>query len=163
MADVVYRICKAFEVENGHMLSKHAERCRFPHGHTRRVEVVLEARELTASDMVVDFKALKAAAYDFIDQFDHAMCVNVADPLYDDLVAKFGGPCGRVIAYEGADPTTEVMARQIFDHLRARLENAGQIVNAESSVAYDIPAGLRVRRLRLWETTSSWAEVEAID
>ena len=163
MSDVVYRIAKAFEVENGHMLSKHAERCRFPHGHTRRVEVVLEARTLTASDMVVDFKALKAVANDFIDQFDHAMCVNAADPLYDDLVAKFGGPGGRIITYEGADPTSEVMARQIFDHLRARLEVPGQIVNAETGAAYEIPSGLRVRRLRLWETTSAWAEVEAVD
>lgn len=27
-----YRICKAIEVENGHMLSKHPDKCRFPHG-----------------------------------------------------------------------------------------------------------------------------------
>ena len=35
-----YRICKTLEIENGHMLSKHPDKCRFPHGHTRKVELV---------------------------------------------------------------------------------------------------------------------------
>ena len=38
-----YRICKSLEIENGHMLSKHPDKCRFPHGHTRKVEFVIEA------------------------------------------------------------------------------------------------------------------------
>jgi 6-pyruvoyltetrahydropterin/6-carboxytetrahydropterin synthase len=163
MSALVYRICKQFEVENGHMLTKHPERCRFPHGHTRRVEVVLEAATLNAADMVVDFKALKLAAADFIDQFDHALCINVADPLYPAVIERFGGPGGRIIAYEGVDPTTEVMARQIFEHLTRLLETGGRLTNPESGATYEIPAGLRVRRLRLWETSSSWAEVEATD
>jgi hypothetical protein len=41
-----YRICKTFEIENGHMLSKHPDKCRFPHGHTRKVEFTLEADAL---------------------------------------------------------------------------------------------------------------------
>ena len=43
-----YRICKSFEIESGHMLSKHPGRCRFPHGHSRRVDVVLSAEDLDA-------------------------------------------------------------------------------------------------------------------
>ena len=35
-----YRICKTIEIENGHMLSKHPDKCRFPHGHTRVVSVL---------------------------------------------------------------------------------------------------------------------------
>jgi 6-pyruvoyltetrahydropterin/6-carboxytetrahydropterin synthase len=41
-----YRICKSLEIENGHMLSKHPDKCRFPHGHSRKVEFVIEADEL---------------------------------------------------------------------------------------------------------------------
>ena len=40
-----YRICKTIDIENGHMLSKHPDKCQFPHGHTRKVEFVLEAFE----------------------------------------------------------------------------------------------------------------------
>ena len=47
-----YRICKTIEIENGHMLSKHPDKCRFPHGHTRRVELVLEADDLDENGMV---------------------------------------------------------------------------------------------------------------
>lgn len=54
-----YRICRIFEIENGHILSKHPEKCRFPHGHTRRVEIVFEADDLDANDMVCDFKVLR--------------------------------------------------------------------------------------------------------
>lgn len=155
-----YRICKQFEVENGHLLTKHPERCRFPHGHTRRIEVVLEADELDERDMVVDFKALKLAAGEFIDQYDHAMCINTSDPLYPALVEKFGGPCARIIPYEGQDPTSEVMARQIFDFLAARLQGGGVIRN-ETGVEYRLSPSLRLRSVRHRETTTSWAEVEA--
>jgi hypothetical protein len=64
--DLPYRICKAFRVENAHMLSKHPEKCKFPHGHSRRVEVVLSAETLDAADMVCDFKAVKLAIGEFM-------------------------------------------------------------------------------------------------
>ena len=54
-----YRICKTIDIENGHMLSKHPDKCQFPHGHTRKVEFVLEADELDRNDMVCDFKIVK--------------------------------------------------------------------------------------------------------
>ena len=157
---MVYRICKQFEVENGHQLSKHRERCRFPHGHSRRVEVVVEADQLDANDMVVDFKALKQAVGDFLDRYDHALCVNVADPLYPALAELYGGDGSRIIPYEGEDPTSEVLAREMFEFIRDRLA-AGGVYRSEAGFDYPLPPGLRLRRVRLWETSSSWAEVEA--
>ncbi|NUQ01253.1 MAG: 6-carboxytetrahydropterin synthase [Armatimonadetes bacterium] len=156
---MVYRICKQFEVESGHLLSKHAERCRFPHGHSRRVEVVVEANALDEHDMVVDFKALKLAVGEFIDRYDHAMCIHVDHPLYADMVRCYGEE-GRIIAYQQQDPTTEVMAREMFDYIAAQLEG-GRVLRGESGNEYRLPAGLKLRRVRLWETSSSWAEVEA--
>ena len=41
-----YRICKTLEIENGHMLTHHPDKCRFPHGHSRKVEIIIEADEL---------------------------------------------------------------------------------------------------------------------
>ena len=147
-----YRICKTFEVENGHMLSKHPDKCRFPHGHTRKVELVLEADALDGNDMVCDFKAVKEAVGEFLEGFDHAMCMNVEDAMYPELKKQYGD---RIIGFEKTDPTTEVLARVIYDHLQARLaEGVG------AAFKYPVAAGVRVAKVRVWETSSSWAEFE---
>ncbi len=149
-----YRICKTFEVENGHMLSKHPDKCRFPHGHTRRIELVLEAAELDANDMVCDFKAIKAMAGDYLQEFDHAMCMNTADPSYAEMKARHGG---QILGFEGVDPTTEVLARAIYDYLTARLADRG---HEAAPTKYRVQTGVRLVRVRVWETSSSWAEYE---
>ncbi len=144
-----YRICKSFEVENGHMLSKHPDKCRFPHGHTRKVELVLEAEALDGNDMVCDFKAVKGAVGEFLDQFDHAMCMNVEDPMYAQMKKQYGE---RVIGFE-KDPTTEVLARIIHDHLQTQLRET-----ATQQGQYPVRDVVRVASVRVWETSSSWAE-----
>lgn len=146
-----YRICKIFEIESGHMLSKHPDKCRFPHGHTRKVEFVLEADELDGNDMVCDFKVVKEAMEEFLEKLDHAMCVNTDDPAFSSLQAAHGE---RVIAFEKIDPTTEVMARTIHDFFKRRLTESA----AESGTRYPVRPSLRIVKVRLWETSSSWAE-----
>lgn len=74
-----FRICKTIDIENGHMLSKHPDKCQFPHGHTRKVEFVLEANDLDQNQMVCDFKIIKDAIGDWLDSFDHALCMNTDD------------------------------------------------------------------------------------
>jgi len=80
-----YRLCKTVEIENGHMLTKHPDKCKFPHGHSRKVEFVVEADELDQNDMVCDFKIVKEAMEGFLEQYDHAMCINTDDPKYADF------------------------------------------------------------------------------
>ena len=87
---MVYRICKSIELESGHLLSKHPGNCKFPHGHTRSVEMVFRAETLDANDMVLDFKAVKQMMGDFLQQFDHSLCVNTEDPNYAAFVAAYG-------------------------------------------------------------------------
>ena len=146
-----YRICKSFEVENGHMLSKHPDKCRFPHGHTRKVELVLEAETLDGNDMVCDFKAVKTMVGEYLDRFDHAMCMNMADPMYAEMKKRYGE---QIIGFEQIDPTTEVIAKVVHDHLQIQLADAGR----REVGRYAIQAGVRVVRVRVWETSSSWAE-----
>ena len=146
-----YRICKTIEIENGHMLSKHPDKCRFPHGHTRKVEVVLEAAALDTRDMVCDFKALKELMEEFLERYDHAICVNTDDPQYASLKAANGE---RVIAFESIDPTTEVMARTIFEHLQHQLRDRIR----RSDARYPVQPEVRLTKVRLWETSNSWAE-----
>lgn len=149
-----YRIAKTLTFESGHLLSKHRGRCRFPHGHSRTVEVVLTAGRLDANDMVCDFKAVKRALESFLDRWDHALCLNTADPGYALLKQAYGE---RVIPFTDTDPTTEIMARTIFDTLQLTLSAQMTDPGAE----YPIPPGVRLERVRVTETASSWAEYSA--
>lgn len=150
-----YRLCRVFTVESGHMLSKHPERCRHPHGHTRQIEVVVRATSLDENDMLIDFKALKMAVQEQIDIFDHSMAINSSDPLVPMLSKLY--PDG-VVIYEDQDPTTEVMARDIFEMV-ADLLKKGWEGTAKSGAVYKIQAGrVTLERVRLWETPNSWAE-----
>lgn len=144
-----YRICRAFTVESGHMLSKHPERCRYPHGHTRRIEIVVSADSLNSNDMVVDFKALKLAVSELVDRFDHSMAINKADPLRDAIATVHPDS---IVEFD-RDPTTEIMAETIFAGV-ARILHEGF-----AQEHYCIPAGVvKLESVRVWETPDSWAE-----
>lgn len=150
---MTYRVCKVFEIESGHQLSKHPGRCRFPHGHSRRIEVVLARDELDENDMVCDFAAVKAILEEYLDAHDHAMMVNSEDPSLEAIRST----SERVIVVEGRDPTTEVLARRIHDYLSAQVAASGDR-RAGSGITYRLPPGLRVERVRVGETSSTWAE-----
>ena len=138
------------------MLARHPDRCKFPHGHTRTVEIVLEAETLDANQMVCDFKVIKDAMGVYLDRLDHAMCMNTADPRFGEFKAMYGD---RIVAFEDIDPTTEVMAKTIFDACREKL--AAYL--AERREVYVLRGGVRVRSVKVWETSSSWAEFAGID
>ncbi len=153
-----FRIAKTFEVEYGHRLSKHPEKCRFPHGHSLRIEVVVRGRELNDNDMVCDYKALKMLVVEVVDRLDHAMALNSEDPQLEGLAA-IGE---RVLLFENCDPTTEVLARWIFDQLAERLAADGAVTSS-SGASYEIPEGLELERVRVWETRSSWGEYVGLE
>ncbi len=146
-----YRICKTLEVENGHMLTRHPDKCRFPHGHSRKVEFVIEADDLDENQMVCDFKIVKEAIGEWLDTLDHALCMNTADPAYAEFKERYGE---RVIGFENQDPTTELMAKTIFDHA----ENALARYAARTDTPYPLRTSVRLVRVRVSETSSSWAE-----
>lgn len=144
-----FRIAKIFTVESGHLLTKHSGPCRFPHGHSRTVEIVVTADNLDARDMVCDFKALKTAAADAIERYDHAFALNTADPRFGELRAAYGE---RLLAFVNTDPTTEVLAREIFCEVRA------QLIAAATDAEFPVSGEVRLERVRVSETATSWAE-----
>ena len=146
-----YRICKMIEVENGHLLSKHPDKCRFPHGHTRKVELVFEADSLDGREMVFDFKLISRMIGDFLETYDHALCMNTQDAQFKFFKEAYGE---RIIGFEGEDPTTEVMARTIYEHTKASLSRFVDEPDGE----YPVRPEVKIAKIRVWETTSSWAE-----
>ncbi len=148
-----YRICKTLEIENGHMLTLHPDKCRFPHGHSRRIELILEADDLDDHGMVCDFKIIKEAVGEFLDSFDHSLCVNTQDPMFDTLKQAYGE---RIIAFENTEPTTEVLAKTFFDACALRLAEYA----SQTDTRYTLRKSVRLTKIRVWETSSSWAEYE---
>ncbi len=112
--------------------------------------MVFRAETLDANDMVLDFKAVKQMMGDFLQQFDHSLCVNTEDPNYAAFVAAYGE---RIIPFDREDPTSEVMARVIFNAARHALEKA-----RENPGEYPVRACVELERVRVGETSSSWAE-----
>jgi len=136
----------------------HPEKCRFPHGHSLRIEVVARGRELNDQDMVCDYKALKMIVADVVERLDHAMALNSSDPQLEGLSA-IGD---RVLLFDDCDPTTEVLARWIFEQIAERLAADGT-VQTPTGANYEIPADLELERVRVWETSSSWGEYVGIE
>ncbi len=151
---MIYRVCKSFEIESGHMLSKHPGRCRLPHGHSRRVDLVLSSPTLDDNDMVCDFKALKLGVEEYLDQYDHALLVNAGDAILGHLPEQYRT---RVIVLEGEDPTTEVLARRIYEHVRDQIRAGGSFRDRNGNL-FSLPTHLTLERVRVTETSSSWAE-----
>lgn len=149
----MFRICKKIELESGHLLSKHPGNCQFPHGHTRSVEMVFSAETLDDNDMVMDFKAIREMMDDFLQQFDHALCMNTQDEQFELFRRIYGN---RIIPFDRCDPTSEAMAQTVFLHAQEALQHA-----AAGGTRYPVRPCVKLERVRVWETSSSWAEYSA--
>jgi 6-pyruvoyltetrahydropterin/6-carboxytetrahydropterin synthase len=146
-----YRICKTIEIETGHMLSKHPGNCKYPHGHSRQVELVLEADELDKNDMVCDYGVIKNVLKDFLGTLDHAMCINTDDRMYQTFLTEYGE---RIIPFEHKDPTSERIAKMIYD----RFDGDLKAYATQAHPTLPLSENVRLVRVRVWETSTSWAE-----
>lgn len=153
---VTYRISKSFVVESGHMLTKHPGRCRFPHGHSRTITLVVSSPGLDGNDMVCDFKALGVVLKRVCGRLDHSLSVNSEEPLLEHLGSVKEG----VVVFEREDPTTEVLARRIYMELSEVFRTTQGGIEGEEGHRYAWPAGLKVERVRVSETATTWAEYE---
>lgn len=146
----MFRICKCIELESGHLLSKHRGNCRYPHGHTRKVEFTFSAPDLDANDMVLDFKLVKEMLGGLVERFDHALCMNSSDPNFAAFRTAYGE---RVIPFEREDPTSETIARTVYLQAAEALADA-----VEGRFSLPVRPCVRLDKVRVWETSSSWAE-----
>ena len=64
----------------------------------------------------------------------------------------------RLIVFDQTDPTTEIMARQMFDAIKQLLQRDIVYNTADGKPVYRVPARVKLERVRVWETSSSWAE-----
>lgn len=139
------RLCKTFTFDAAHQLPNHDGKCRRPHGHTYRVDVLAYGKvkpQRGASDdgMVVDFDTIKRAWKSIEGLLDHQdLNVTLADRTAPSVDVYAGDIPESVPLVPPCVPTTaENIAMWILRHLN-----------------YHVP---EIYAVRVWETPTSYAE-----
>jgi 6-pyruvoyltetrahydropterin/6-carboxytetrahydropterin synthase len=129
----MFRVTREIKFCYGHRLLNYDGKCRHLHGHNGRAVLTLEAAQLDALGMVVDFSRIKRVVSAWIDEaLDHRMLLHRDDPALP-LLRQQGEP----VFVMDVNPTAENIARLIYDF----------------AAAQDFP----VVEVKLWETDSCYA------
>ncbi len=105
-----------------HQLRGYKGNCENMHGHNWRVQISVTAERLNEIDIAIDFRELKKKAREVISPLDHAFL-------------------NEVFPFTEKNPSSENIAKWIFDSLRKKL-------NEES---------LRVSAVTVWESDTASA------
>jgi 6-pyruvoyltetrahydropterin/6-carboxytetrahydropterin synthase len=105
-----------------HRLENFYGKCEALHGHNWKVEVFLQGSRLDDAGLLVDFGVVKARAREVLEVLDHKYL-------------------NEVPAFRELNPSSENLARWLFERLAAALNRDG----------------LRVSRVSVWESDTSCA------
>ena len=115
------KIVKSFSFEAAHRLAKgYPDKCKNIHGHSFQGELRVSCSALDQYDMGIDFSVLKTFLTTIEDYFDHKLILFKEDTALIDFCRQEGWD---VVTLDH-NPTSEVLARFIFDRARATLESA---------------------------------------
>src|SRR5881227_52998 len=112
----MFRVTREIHFCYGHRLLNYDGKCRHLHGHNGRAVITLEAPELDALGMVVDFSRIKRVVSAWINEtLDHKMLLHKDDPLLATLRQQ-----GELFHVLDVNPTAENIARLIFDYTKSQ-------------------------------------------
>lgn len=116
----MYCISKEFHFEYAHKLTMdYTSACKNLHGHSAKVILKLWSEHLDKYHMIVDFVNLRKVQ-DYIDtHFDHALILNGKDVEWVKFAKEQQTKV--FILENGIDPTSEVMARILWDKIAKML------------------------------------------
>lgn len=124
--------------EAGHRLLDYAGKCAAPHGHSFTAEILIAGDRLDSVGLLRDFGDIKGPLRRWIDeQWDHGFLVNDADQAL--ITALKAVPESKLYLFPGTNPSTEAMARTLFEVGRRQL-------------------GELIRSVRIWESNTQYAE-----
>jgi len=139
-------VTKRFSFCAAHRLHEYEGPCANLHGHNYRAEITLTADTLDKMGMILDFGIIKDRIGAWIDKhWDHGLLLNGNDPLASVDWAVALGLTFKVFFFEHQNPTAEVMAKRLW------VVAEGEFVDIH---------GIHVARVRVFETDTSWAEVD---
>jgi len=128
------RIYKEIFFEATHRLIHYRGKCFRLHGHQWRVEVWVEGTADERTGIVLDYNCIK----EVVGRFDHQVILNADDPMAASIEAF------HPIVTTPGDPTSELLAGLI-----------AYLIDAEAALqGHDA----RVAKIRVWESTTCYAE-----
>jgi 6-pyruvoyltetrahydropterin/6-carboxytetrahydropterin synthase len=139
------RLTKIFHFESAHALYGYDGKCRNIHGHSYQLHVTVAGQQINdakhvKNGMVMDFGDLKAIIYrTIIDQVDHALVLNKNTP--HAVMANSLLDYSERILLVDYQPTCENMLQDFVN-----------------KILPELPAGVELIALRLYETSTSYAE-----
>jgi len=113
----MYEITIETHFSAAHRLRQYDGECERLHGHNWKVEISVISEILNELNMVMDFKDLKDKSKALINRFDHQYLNDI--PPFDRI-----------------NPTTENMAKYIFDEL-------SKLINTEN---------IKISKVSIWES-----------
>jgi len=128
----MYKVKIASQFSAAHSLRNYKGKCEILHGHNWKVEILVSNPGLNSSGMVMDFSDLKKMTLGVLDQLDHCHLNEL-----DYFSAKGGSASGG----KGQNPSSEEIARYIFDKLKEEIATRG----------------CKLEEVRVWETDASCA------
>ena len=129
----MFQVTREIRFCYGHRLLNYDGKCRHLHGHNGRAIITLEADNLDALGMVIDFSTIKRVVSAWIDDnLDHRMILHKDDPVLAYLRQQ-----GEPLFVIDVNPTAENIAKLIYDFVASQ--------------------GFPVVEVRLWETDDSFA------
>jgi 6-pyruvoyltetrahydropterin/6-carboxytetrahydropterin synthase len=143
------RITKAYKFDMAHALPGHDGLCKNIHGHSYELLVTLIGEPIDdinspKNGMVIDFKDLKRIIKDLIvDELDHSLVLrsDASPSLLKEMKLNFK----RIILVD-YQPTSENM-----------------ILDFAQRIQKELPDGVKLHHLKLWETVTSYTEWFAED
>ena len=102
----MYELTVSFRFGAAHCLEEYEGKCENLHGHNWRVDVSVSTEQLDKQGLAIDFRIIKELTNGVIDQLDHTF-------LNENHFLK------------GLNPTSENIARRIFEELRKPLADKG--------------------------------------
>jgi 6-pyruvoyltetrahydropterin/6-carboxytetrahydropterin synthase len=118
----MYELKTVTQFGAAHQISNIGGKCENLHGHNWKIEVYVKGQDLGADGLLVDFKEIKGAVSNIIEELDH----------------KF---LNELEYFKGISPSSENIARFIFDALEKGLNNET----------------IKVSRVTAWESDSACA------
>ncbi len=141
-------ITKILSFDMGHRVPNHKSKCKNVHGHTYKLEVVMEGevidqKGISDEGMVIDFSDVKTIVSAYIDDtLDHGYMGNIfADADLFKVLQQFKS---KFVAVSFI-PTAENIAKHIFDNLSPRFLDV-------------YGTKLCLKKIRLWETPTSYVD-----
>lgn len=117
----MYNIKVQLSFSSAHRLRGYKGKCEELHGHNWLVEAVVSSEELDKIGMVLDFKFLKNQLNKVLEKLDHKYLNNL-------------------VYFRKINPTSENIARFIYDSLKPKVKNLKSVTvweNSSSCATYE--------------------------